>query len=99
MKFQLLIKVKIPTNEECSCFKSLRCCIYHANKCLSANNFMLGLVEHGKGFITSGPGYSLGFPDESFRSGTFFRLRPNPPLATTLKTFGLSKDIEIQHNI
>ena len=33
MKFQLLIKAKIPTNEEVSCFKSLRCCIYHANKC------------------------------------------------------------------
>ena len=32
-KFQLLIKAKIPTNEEVSCFKSLRCCIYHANKC------------------------------------------------------------------
>ena len=23
----------IPTNKEVSCFKSLRCCIYHANKC------------------------------------------------------------------
>ena len=32
-KFQLLIKTKIPTNKEVSCFKSLRCCIYHANKC------------------------------------------------------------------
>ena len=32
-KFQLLIKAKIPTNKEISCFKSLRCCIYHANKC------------------------------------------------------------------
>ena len=32
-KFQLLIKTKIPTNEEVSCFKSLRCCIYHADKC------------------------------------------------------------------
>ena len=31
-KFQLLIKAKIPTNEEVSCFKSLRCCIYHAHK-------------------------------------------------------------------
>ena len=30
-KFQLLIKTKIPTNEEVSCFKSHRCCIYHAN--------------------------------------------------------------------
>ena len=33
MKFKLLIKTKIPTNKEVSCFKSLRCCIYHANKC------------------------------------------------------------------
>ena len=32
-KFQLLIKTEIPTNEDISCFKSLRCCIYHANKC------------------------------------------------------------------
>ena len=36
-KFQLLIKTKIPTNEEDSCFESLRCCIYHANKCQNAN--------------------------------------------------------------
>ena len=32
-KFQLLLKTKIPTNEEVACFKSLRYCIYHANKC------------------------------------------------------------------
>ena len=32
-KFQMLMKTKIPTNEEVSCYKSLRCCIYHANKC------------------------------------------------------------------
>ena len=32
------INTKIPTNKEVSCFKSLRCCIYHANKCLNANN-------------------------------------------------------------
>ena len=38
-KFQLLIKTKIPTNEEVSCFKPLGCCIYHANKCKNANNF------------------------------------------------------------
>ena len=31
-KVQLLIKTKIPTNEEVYCFKSLRCA-YHANKC------------------------------------------------------------------
>ena len=32
-KFQLLIKTKIPTSAEISCFMSLRCCIYHAHKC------------------------------------------------------------------
>ena len=32
-KFQLLIETKLLTNEEVSCFKSLRCCIYRANKC------------------------------------------------------------------
>ena len=32
-KFQLLIKTKILTNKEVSCFKSVRCCIYHAHKC------------------------------------------------------------------
>ena len=32
-KFQQLIKTKIPTNKDVSCFKSLRYCIYHANKC------------------------------------------------------------------
>ena len=36
-KFQLLIKTKISTNKEVSCFKSLRCCIYHPNKGLNAN--------------------------------------------------------------
>ena len=33
MKFQLLIKTEIPTNEEVSYFNSLRCCIYHADRC------------------------------------------------------------------
>ena len=32
-KFAMLINTKIPTNKEVSCLKSLRCCIYHANKC------------------------------------------------------------------
>ena len=32
-KFKQLIKTKIPTNEEVSCFKPLRCGIHHANKC------------------------------------------------------------------
>ena len=26
-------KTKIQTNEEVSCLRSIRCCIYHANKC------------------------------------------------------------------
>ena len=38
MKFQLLTKTKIQANKEVSCFKSLRCCTYHANKCKNANN-------------------------------------------------------------
>ena len=33
MKFQLLIKPEILTNEEVSYFKSLRCFIFHAYKC------------------------------------------------------------------
>ena len=37
-KFQLLIKTKILTNKEISCFKTLRGCINHANKCQNANN-------------------------------------------------------------
>ena len=37
-KFQLLIKAKIPKNKEVSCFKALRCCIYHAHKGENANN-------------------------------------------------------------
>ena len=32
-KFQLLMKIKLPTNKEVSFFKSLRSCIYHAYKC------------------------------------------------------------------
>ena len=37
-KFQLLIKTKIPSNKEVSCFKSPRCCMYFANECQNANN-------------------------------------------------------------
>ena len=57
---------KNQTNEEVSCLKSIRYCIYHANNIkmptivgiltlMSRINFMLSLVEHGKIFITSGP--------------------------------------------
>ena len=33
MPTQHLIKTKISSNKDVSCFKSLRYCIYHANKC------------------------------------------------------------------
>ena len=32
-KFLTIHKINILTNEEVSCFKSLICCIHHANKC------------------------------------------------------------------
>ena len=38
LTLKALAKTKISTNKEFSCFKSLRCCINHANKCLNANN-------------------------------------------------------------
>ena len=71
-KFQLLIKTNILTNKEVSCFKSLKCCIYHANKCQNANivgiltlisriNFVISCVKHEKSFIASGPGLLLSF--------------------------------------
>ena len=31
-------KIKISTNQDVSCFKSLRCCIFPANKCQNANS-------------------------------------------------------------
>ena len=33
MKFQLLIKGKMVKNKDFSCFKTLICCIYPADKC------------------------------------------------------------------
>ena len=33
MKFQMLIKGKMMKNNDLSCFKTLRYCIYPANKC------------------------------------------------------------------
>ena len=37
-RFQLIIKTKIPTNKEVSCFKSLKCCItINANNCWHFN--------------------------------------------------------------
>ena len=65
-KFQLLIKTKIPTDEEVYCFKSRKCCIYRANivkmpttvgilTFMSRINFVLSWVENGKSFITLGP--------------------------------------------
>ena len=34
-RFHMLIKIKTLRCKESSCFKFLRCCIYHANKCLN----------------------------------------------------------------
>ena len=46
-KFQLLVETKIPIYEEVSCFKSLRCCIYHADKCENASNCLhFNIYEH-----------------------------------------------------
>ena len=33
MKFELFIKGEMMKNKDCSCFKTLRCCIYPGNKC------------------------------------------------------------------
>ena len=33
IKMIILIMAKMLKNEDCSCFKSPRCCIYHANNC------------------------------------------------------------------
>ena len=66
-KVQLHIKTKIPTNKEIFCFKYLRCCIYHADKCYTANNcchlstyeqdkFRAQLSWVWKKSITFGPG-------------------------------------------
>ena len=66
MKFQLLIKTKIPTNKKVSFLKSLICCISHAYKCLNANKcwhfniyeqdkFCAQLSRVLKSFIPSGP--------------------------------------------
>ena len=65
-KFQPYKNTKIPTNKEVSCFKSPRCCIYHANNVkmptvvdiltfMSRIHFVLSGVEHEKSFITSRP--------------------------------------------
>ena len=49
MKFPLLLKTKIPKREEISCFKFLRCGIYHANKCCNANNrWYYNIYKHHK---------------------------------------------------
>ena len=67
MKFQLLIKIKILKNKDCSCFKTRRCFffIYPAKNAkmpttvgiltfMSWINFMVSWVEHEKSCITSG---------------------------------------------
>ena len=35
---QLPIKSKMVKNKDCSCFRTLRCCMYPAHKCLNASN-------------------------------------------------------------
>ena len=65
-KFRLLIKAKIPTNEEVSCFKSLIVVfimlinvkmptIVGILTFMSRINFVLSSFEHGQFFKTSGP--------------------------------------------
>ena len=39
-KYQLLIKSKIPTNKDVSCFKPLRCCIYEGCSNMNASSFI-----------------------------------------------------------
>ena len=60
-KFQLLIITKIRTNKEVSCSKSLSQMLYLSIvgilTLMSRINFVLSWVEHGKGFITLGPGH------------------------------------------
>ena len=38
MEFQLLIKGQMLKYKDFSCFKTLRCCFYPANKCENAND-------------------------------------------------------------
>ena len=68
-KFEQLIKTKIPTNKEVTCFKSHNVFIMLINvkmptivgilTFMSRINFVLSRVEHEKSFITLGPGYSM----------------------------------------
>ena len=47
MEIQMLIKTKMLKNKDISCFQTLRCCIYRANKCLNANNcWHFNIYEH-----------------------------------------------------
>ena len=41
-------KTKIPRNKNVSSFKSLRCCIYHFNKCKNANTWHLNVYKQDK---------------------------------------------------
>ena len=58
------------TNKEVSCFKSLKCCIYHAYKVkmptivgistfMTRIKYVLSCVEHGKNFTTSLPVFGV----------------------------------------
>ena len=61
-KFQLLIKTKLQTNKEVSCFKSLRCCIYHANNVKMPTISCSAELSMKKSFITLGLIIKTGLP-------------------------------------
>ena len=49
MKFKLLINTKMLKNKYFFCFKTLRCYIYHANKCQNGNIcWHFNIYEHDK---------------------------------------------------
>ena len=61
MKFQMLIKTKIPKKEDFSCYKTLICCIYHANYWARQISCSVQLSMKKKVFLNSRPGFpSLG---------------------------------------
>ena len=72
MKFQLLIKTVMSKNKDFSCFRTRRCCNYHANERLNANNCRhFNIYENDnfhalwsmKSFITLGGGGGGGWQD------------------------------------
>ena len=108
MKFQLLIKTKIPTKKEVSCFKSLRCCIYHAYKRENANNCwhfyiyeqdkFCAQLSMKKSFITSGPdqssfaAYQSQIANDPLRTALLIHTQ-HWPLLFVYSFFSLSHDL------